>query len=133
MTSKNAVGCQILGTIRKVTKITKNREFLILSRIRTQIQGPDPESRNPEIAKKSYVSSGHRTPFQGSGSRITKSRNREMTGDYEPYFLLILLTKMTSHSEGKLDTKPSPMRFSCFYEFIWSVTRCIFTIFYAVQ
>ena len=87
------------------------------------VKDPDPnpgsgsriaKSRNREIAKKSYVSSGHRTPFQGSGSRITKSRNREMTGDYEPYFLLILLTKMTSHSEGKLDTKPSPMHFSCF-------------------
>ena len=70
MTSKNAVGCQILGTIRKVTKITKNRESLILSRIRTQIQGPDPESRNREIAKSRKVICLVRAPDPISRLRI---------------------------------------------------------------
>ena len=83
MTSKNAVGCQILGTIRKITKSPKIVKFQICPDSETRSKGQNHESRNREIAKsrnreKVHVLSGHRTPRSGSGSRIAKSRNREI-------------------------------------------------------
>ena len=51
MTSKNVVSCQMLGTIREFAKSQKLTNYWSFPGSGLQISGPDPESRNREIAK----------------------------------------------------------------------------------